>query len=332
MPHPWAAEIELDAQRVNTILAGALPELSVTRVRALGAGWDFAAFAVDALATGAVTETSAQAMDEWVFRFAKRGYLGRELAREVRLLQQLGSELGRRVPDGADIAIPRYRYHVSSTNDHPLPFGGYPMLRGQVLLDVSADAVDATAIGAQLGAWLRRVHASVPLRAPRRVPDYFSADLVEFRETFRQVRAKLPVPIERALGALLAKARPRSSDMPRFCHADLGVEHILVDVEASRITAVLDWTDARWDTPLVDFVGLWAWGGDAAVAAACRGYGRDLSAAEWHMLRLRGACHALGLTHYGHFAGLTRELRCGTAVLERMQQAGQLENCGVPDP
>jgi len=37
-----------------------------------------------------------------------------------------------------------------------------------------------------------------------------------------------------------------------FCHNDLGAEHLLVDVEASTITGVIDWTDAAAADPAHD--------------------------------------------------------------------------------
>jgi aminoglycoside phosphotransferase (APT) family kinase protein len=44
-------------------------------------------------------------------------------------------------------------------------------------------------------------------------------------------------------------AEPRAA---AFCHNDLGAEHLLVDVEASAITGIIDWTVAAITDPARD--------------------------------------------------------------------------------
>jgi aminoglycoside phosphotransferase (APT) family kinase protein len=318
MRAPWENAFPLDPARVHAILREVVPELRIAEVRALGEGWDFVTYLAD---------------ETWVFRFAKQSHSGRALARELTMLGRLRGELASRAT-GADgrIEIPAYRFHFASAPGHPGAFAGYPLLAGRGLGEFAPGEVDLPRIGRQLGAWLAEVHASEPIRRPARPPHHFAADLVEFRESFRQLQPHLPHAIGRELGPLLAGEHPALSGPASFCHGDLGSEHVLVDDDAAHIAAVIDWTDARWDDPTIDFAGIWAWGGDAAAAAVCSGYGRELHAAEWRSLRLRGACIGLGTAHYGWFGGRPDEFRAGLAMLERMHQAGQLVDCSRPDP
>jgi aminoglycoside phosphotransferase (APT) family kinase protein len=315
---PWQAEYALDVDTVRATLARELPDFVVDSVRPLGEGFDFTTFVVG---------------EEWVFRFAKRRQTARTLAREIALLDALAAEL-ERAPgtEGASLAIPAYRYRCAPALSHPPAFGAYRMLPGEPLLGVPAAALDRRAIGATLGGWLRTVHAAAPLPPPpARTPDHFANCIDEYRSLCTHCRAHLPVVIADALAALLAEPPPPFTGPTRFCHADLGVEHVLVDRTNGRVTAVIDWGDAGWDDPLGDFVGLWAWGGDAAVEAALAHYGRTLGADEWRRLRLRGACYGLGMIHYGVFDQRPLEARFGRAILSRMHAAGQLEDTGRPD-
>jgi aminoglycoside phosphotransferase (APT) family kinase protein len=318
MRAPWENAFRLDPDRVHAILRQVVPELRIAHVRALGEGWDFVTYVAD---------------DTWVFRFAKQRHSGRALARELAMLERLRRELASTGARGQDrIEIPAYRFHFTSAAGHPGALAGYALLQGRGLDVFAPGEVDLPRIGPQLGAWLATVHASEPIRRPARIPDHFAADLVELRESLRQLQPHLPEAIGRELGALLARPYPAFAGPASFCHGDLGSEHVLVDDEAARITAVIDWTDARWDDPVADFAGLWAWGGDAAAAAICRGYGRELNRGEWRALRFRGACVGLGTAHYGWFGERPDEFGAGLAILERMHGAGQLVDCGRPDP
>ncbi len=315
MSAPWEADVSLDAAVARTILAAELPALQARQVIPFGEGWDFTTFLID---------------DESVARFAKRDDSSRRFAGEVRILAELAVlDLSPSRTSDACIALPCYQHVILTPSNYPFAIGAYPLLPGVRADDPQHADLNRERIGGQLGAWLKRLHACTPVPAPRRIPEYFAADLVEFRESLRELRPALSPELAQSLARMLNEPYRPASEPPRFCHADLGMEHVLVG--GPQIRAVIDWTDARWDDPLTDFAGLWAWGGDTAVRAARQHYGQPLTPAQWAMLRWRGACHALGQAHYGYFAGRADEFAIGVGQLMRMHDAGQLDDVHRPE-
>lgn len=309
--NPWHNEYPLDPTRVEEIIAADIAQLDVTRVSVLGEGWDFCTFLIN---------------DEWVFRFPKRRQCARQLAREHKLLEALAGPLA-----NDSIAIPRYRFYVRNPARHTLAYVGYPMLRGDALIDCPVDSIDRTAIARQLGAFLRRLNAAAPTAPPRIYHDQFPENLIDFRQELDAATIALPTHIAAACRRLLSTTPAPDDAAPLFQHGDLGAEHILVDRSRSRITAIIDWGDAGWGNWVADLVGLWAWGGDAAVRAALADWGRALSGDGWSRLRLWGAAYAIGSAYYGYKD--RRDALHATALgwLERMYSAGQLTDPESPD-
>ena len=309
---PWHNQYPLDADRVAAIVRGDLAgELSVGHVESLGEGWDFTTFLVDG---------------EWVFRFPKRRQSARQLARERKLLAALAPALA-----DQPIAIPSYRFSVTASTAFPLAYVGYRLLRGVPLLECDRDAIDRIAIGAQLGAFLARLQRAAPSPPPRLYHDPFPSDWIEFRRELSAAKASLPRPIAAACERLLATTPKRDENPPLFQHCDLGAEHILVEPAANRITAVIDWGDAGWGNPVADLVGLWAWGGDAAVRSALPTRGHGLSSDDWIRLRLWGAAYAIGSAYYGYKDGRERLHATALGWLDRMNRYGQLLDPATPD-
>jgi aminoglycoside phosphotransferase (APT) family kinase protein len=308
---PWHNSYPLDPPRVAQILAADLSDLAVERVEVLGEGWDFATFLVNG---------------EWVFRFPKRRQTGRQLAREYKFLEAVAQPLA-----DQPVAIPRYRYHVSTPVLAPLPYVGYALLRGDPLIDCAVDSVDPVDIGNQLGAFLQRLNAVAPSRRPRIFHDHFPASLIDFRRELEESAVALPAQLARECAALLGRTPPLDEGPPQFQHGDLGAEHILVDRQRGRITAIIDWGDAGWGNSVADLVGLWTWGGDRAVRAALPPWGRSLSDDDWVRLRMWGAAYAIGSAYYGYKDRRDPLRTTALGWLERMQRAGQLADPSTPD-
>jgi len=308
---PWHNDYPLDPSRVAEILAADLADLAVANVSVLGDGWDFATYLVN---------------HEWVFRFPKRRQAARQLPREHKLLEALAAPLA-----DQSIAIPRYRFHVPAPVLAPLPYVGYPMLRGEALIECDTASIDPLDVGRQLGVFLSRLHAVAPTRRPRIYHDPFPSSLIDFRRELDESIVALPAPIASACVALLARTPPLDDGPPRFQHGDLGAEHILIDRDRGRITAIIDWGDAGWGNAVADLVGLWAWGGDRAVRAALPPWGRALSKDDWIRVRTWGTAYAIGSAYYGYKDG--RDPLHATAIrwLERIRAAGQLADPGTPD-
>ena len=80
-------------------------------------------------------------------------------------------------------------------------------------------------------------------------------------------------PIEAFLDALPPEARYALT----FSHNDLGIEHVLVDPVAWRITGIIDWSDAAIVDPAYDFGLLYRDLGPGAVDVAIRSYRTDVN-------------------------------------------------------
>jgi aminoglycoside phosphotransferase (APT) family kinase protein len=306
---PWHNRFPLTAEEAARVVATDVPELAPCTAEHLGEGWDYATFRVD---------------HEWVFRFPKRRQAGRALLREVRTLREL------RATAELPLAVPAYRWVIETSRAFPAPYAGYAFLPGLPLLSLDAGAVDVEAVGRTLGAFLGRLHASAPSARPRIAPDDFAAYFADFRADFAAVEDALPAALAGACRVLLANAPMRWRGPAVFVHGDLGAEHVLCEPNG-RPTAVIDWGDAGWGNPLGDFVGLWAWGGDAAAGAALAAAGRTLYAGEWQRLRLWGACYALGTFRYGYKDGQEALTRPALEWLARMERTGQLHDPGRCD-
>jgi aminoglycoside phosphotransferase (APT) family kinase protein len=306
---PWHNRFPLTATEAARIVGHDVPDLAPCRAEALGEGWDYATFRVD---------------HDWVFRFPKRHQAGRALLREVATLRRLRATI--ELP----LATPDYRWLIEKSRGFPTPYAGYGFLPGLPLLEVGVDGADVTAVGAMVGDCLARIHASAPGAPPHAVADDFAAYFDAFRADLDAVEEALPKALADACRRLLATPPAPWRGPPTFVHGDLGAEHVLCDARG-RPTAIIDWGDAGWGNPLGDFVGIWAWGGDAAVRAACASADRVLDDAEWRRLRTWGACYAIGTFHYGYKTGETVLTRAALEWLARMERFGQLRDPGHRD-
>jgi aminoglycoside phosphotransferase (APT) family kinase protein len=305
---PWHDEAPLDVDAAAAIIAADLPEFRGAAIERLGDGWDFKLFLVGG---------------RWAFRFPKRRQCARQLEREITLLATLAASW----PGGVD--FPRYRYHVERPQRFAWPYAAYHLLPGTPLIDCGYDRAAPAAIGSELGRFLRQLNEHPPLPRPRHYRDQIAADLKSLRSELDAVAAALPAHLVEAGRHLLARPLAPEDHAVAFGHGDLGVEHVLVD--AGRIMAVIDWGDAGWGHPIADLVGLWAWGGDAAVAAALTTWQRVFSHRDWARLRQRGAAYAIGSAYYGYKDGRDSLFRTALRWLERMYRTGQLYDPELPD-
>jgi len=308
---PWHNDFPLTPDQVAAILAADIPQMHGAHVVALGDGWDYSTFLAN---------------DEWVFRFPKRRQCVRALAAEKTILDALAVAL-----QADEIAIPRYHYHVLRPAAFALSYAGYPLLRGDPLSNHGASSIDRIGLGGQLGRFLLRLQRAAPSPAPRVYHDELPSHILDFRQELDEVATVLPARLVAACRKLLGNAPPPFTGTPSFQHGDLGAEHILVDPAQGRIVGIIDWGDASWGNPVRDVVGLWAWGGDAAVAAAQSTWPYALTSEDWSRLRFWGASYAIGSAYFGYKDG--RDALYATALgwLERMYSAGQLSNPGTPD-
>jgi aminoglycoside phosphotransferase (APT) family kinase protein len=175
---------------------------------------------------------------EWIFRLPRREEGRSWMRREARLLAELAPAL--------PVPVPRFEL-VEDTDDVFLV--AYRKLPGKPVED------PPVALAAELGGFLAELHT---FRPSVELPPH--EDLVE-----RFVRDVLPLldQDERGRAEALFEQRAPAPE-PALVHADLGPEHILHD--GLRITGVIDWSDACFGDPALDFA--WLLNGTNAEFAA----------------------------------------------------------------
>jgi aminoglycoside phosphotransferase (APT) family kinase protein len=110
-------------------------------------------------------------------------------------------------------------------------------------------------LSAPLGRFLGGLHGAPLARFEELAPrdtEPLSSWLDEAEEGYREIAEHLPAAARTLVEDFLGQPPPPQPHTMTFCHNDLGAEHLLVDVEASGITGVIDWTDAAIADPAHD--------------------------------------------------------------------------------
>ncbi|MFY1688967.1 phosphotransferase family protein [Plantactinospora sp. WMMB782] len=126
-------------------------------------------------------------------------------------------------------------------------------LSGVSLLD--RPPADPAALVDQLAEFLTAIHG-IPVRQVAGLVEedrYPLADyLAETAAVLPEVAELLGAEERRAVDRFLAAAPPAEPDVLTFCHNDLGAEHLLAEPDRTRLTGVLDWSDAAVADPAHD--------------------------------------------------------------------------------
>lgn len=214
----------MSLDRVADLLAAHLPDVRARSVVPAGAGLDHETFLVNG---------------ELIVRLSRENAAPAAPAgREARLLAA--------VAEVSPLPVPRPVFAG--------PGGmAYPVLPGVPLLTSPGPRAG---VAATLGRFLQALHSADPARWDGLV----EVDVVpleqwhqEAAETVAALGAEIPSRYRRAVRAFLAAPVPDGRFAPVFSHNDLGIEHVLVDPRDSRITGIIDWSDAALTDPAYDF-------------------------------------------------------------------------------
>jgi aminoglycoside phosphotransferase (APT) family kinase protein len=82
---------------------------------------------------------------------------------------------------------------------------------------------------------------------------------------------------------------------------------VLIDV-VGKATGVIDWGDAGTAPWWRDFTGIWMWGGDLALDAALRSYGKTLTQNERHWLYHHALLATVNDLEYNEALNLSAEV------------------------
>ena len=129
----------------------------------------------------------------------------------------------------------------------------YAKLPGLPLIDHPVDepALLAPALGRFLGG-LHRVPLKKVENLVERDPYPLSAWREDAERDYRQIADRVPAGTRDSVEDFLGRMPPMEPETAVFCHNDLGVEHVLLDVGTSAVTGIIDWTDAAITDPARD--------------------------------------------------------------------------------
>ncbi len=143
-----------------------------------------------------------------------------------------------------------------------VPFSLTRFVRGVAITDTLPEAypndvATRDAIGCALIDALASVHTIKPIPAGLGDPDKarnFVARQIERWRAVRSVHSVRDLPLIETIGAWLADNAP-APEAVRIVHCDYHLDNVLMDADAPRVQAILDWEMATLADPLVD-VGL----------------------------------------------------------------------------
>lgn len=294
---PWEAEYELADAQVETIVAQN-SDIQVQSVSFLGEGWDFYNWLIN---------------EQFVFRFPKRHSDIDTLVHERRILEQLDLPL----------ATPQVALWVDQPKNFHKPFMVYRFLPGNPLLRFSSDECDVDELAGELGSALTRLHQQ-KLTRPLVPVDPISLWQADYTRLIENVRRAIAVDILTEIQQALDSYQTRHRTGHQVTtHNDLGVEHILVN-RHFEITAIIDWADAATANGFVDFAGLWAWGGNPALASAFANYYVEPTIEDLAQIRVHGLCYALEQIFYGHRIKNTKLVHTASTWLHERVRSGEI--------
>ena len=239
----WDPDVVVDEALVRGLLEEQFPELATSTVRFLGQGWDNSVWVVD---------------DRWTFRFPRRAIAVPGVERELTVLPRVAPLLPVRVP------LPKLV--GAATESFPWPFFAYRPLPGVEPADAGLSEDERVKVGAQLGRFLRVLHAPetraavdpegmLPVDFNRRAD--MAVRVPRARENLAALRElglwRAPVAVERILGA--AEKLPPSSGESCSCTATCTYGTCSW---RRGVAAVIDWGDVCLADPCIDLMLVWS--------------------------------------------------------------------------
>ncbi|MEV7968538.1 aminoglycoside phosphotransferase family protein [Sphaerisporangium sp. NPDC088356] len=283
-------------EEIRALLARHLPGREVRSITKLGEGLDNVAYEVDReLIVRGSKETDPAARAESIRREAEL------LAVVARL-----SPLPVPEPVFADVDAGFLAY---------VKLPGVPLIGHPV--------AEPTRLAAPLGGFLSSLHQA-PVEEMEKLAPRESYPLLSWRQDaerdYRKVVRHVPAAARALVEDFLGRTPPAEPRAGVFCHNDLGAEHLLVDVRASAITGVIDWTDAAITDPACDLALIYRDLGPEVFELTLADYdgrfddaGRERAAFYARCSLLEDLAHGLtgGASRYRHsaLAHLTRTFR-----------------------
>jgi aminoglycoside phosphotransferase (APT) family kinase protein len=193
----------------------------------------------------------------------------------------------------------------------------YRRLPGVPLID--HPVAEPARLASTLGRFLGRLHRTFLEKVEGLVErDFYplAAWLQDAERDYRRVSGHLPAAYRRLVEGFLGRTPPAEPRAEAFCHNDLGAEHVLVDIEASAVTGIIDWTDAAIADPVRDLALIYRDLGPEVFELTVAHYGGSFGGADRERAVFYARCKLIEDLAYG--VGSPGERRYAEAALGRL--------------
>lgn len=252
----------MDADNLVRAIEAGFPEIRVTKHGTIVQGWSSWVIEVN---------------DRYMFRFPKRPESEVNIRKEVRLLPSLAKSLS--------IRIPRFDFIGEGRNRTPSFFVGYRKIEGSPLSRWCNKSSHAKSLARQLSTFLTELHGFSRRAAERYGVPY--QDRGKWRERYeilyadvhRRVFPLLPQTARRKVELFFERFLGNDDNFafaPALIHADLAGEHVICNRNRGKVKGVIDWEDAQFGDPALDFTGLLGDCGEVFTESVLEGYGCDV--------------------------------------------------------
>jgi aminoglycoside 2''-phosphotransferase len=235
-------------------IAAEVPGLAVRSAVFIGEGW---------------TSTAYRVNDEVVFKFPKRSADWEELDREIAFLAYARPFL--------TLPVVEHLHQVRTSAGAPFGYAVYRGLPGRAVNPEELPGHARSALAADLGGFLRALHAMRPGPEIQRIlprDDERAVSMQYERVADQSVAPRLSDAERRCLSDLFRRYLDdplNFAALPRILHADLSAQHVLY--ADGSVTGILDWGDICLGDPDYDFSYLYLELGEAFVREVAFRYG-----------------------------------------------------------
>jgi aminoglycoside phosphotransferase (APT) family kinase protein len=234
MKKSWTSDVELNDEKVKSIVQTALPRIQFTTFRKLDEGWDNALYLFD---------------EDIIVRFCKRKIVIPFMQVEIKALQWISNH----------IQFPLPRIIDTGVFDNEYPFFSYNMLPGTIVANLNLNEEERAALVEPMATYMRQLH-TLPVTAE--IQSMLPGDLIgrlDIAKRTQQIKDKLlvisqlGVDFDTTVPEALFKLVSQHQVANRQCivHGDLHSRNILVQ-HRSRISGIIDWGDIHIGNPAKD--------------------------------------------------------------------------------
>ena len=232
----WHPDLKITDDFVKIILAKQFPELSPTKIKCIGEGWDNKVFLVN---------------DQFVFRFPHREIAATLIKRENSVLGYLQELVNLKIPNPIYVGEP--------DDNYPYHFHGYQMINGQSVCHANLSATIRNKSITRLAGFLKRLHSITEAKARSIGTEDQVFDRTDVTRAVNALTERVKKINARNI-ALVNLSRFDEEMKIAFAvnlpatkvlvHGDLYCRHLMFDNE--ELVGIIDWGDVGINSPVVD--------------------------------------------------------------------------------